>query len=168
MSEPYLSEIRLVAFNFAPQGWAFCNGQTLPINQYTAQFSLLGTTYGGDGITTFQLPNLQGRVPMGWGNGYVLGESSGESTHTLTISEMPAHSHSLLCVAGAATTKSPSSASLAEPATAVGKIYGSTGSASMSAASITTAGGGLSHNNMQPYLTMNFIIALVGIFPSRS
>ena len=165
MSEPFLSEIKIVSFNFAPKGWALCNGQLLPINQNQALFSLLGTTYGGDGRVNFALPNLQGRIPIYFGNGHTLGETSGEENHTLILSEMPAHAH-------------PVSASNANPnqglptgnmwANGAGAYSSSSPDSSMNPASISSAGGSQPHTNVQPFLVLNFIIALVGIFPSRN
>lgn len=165
MSSPYLSEIRIVSFNFAPRGWASCNGQLLPINQNQALFALLGTTYGGDGRVNFGLPNLQGRVPIHFGNGHTLGEAGGEENHTLNLQEMPAHTHTF-------------SASNADPdqGTPAGNMWannsgaysGAAPDSSMNPASINTVGGSQAHSNLQPYLVMNFIIALQGIFPSQS
>jgi microcystin-dependent protein len=165
MSEPFLSEVKIVSFNFAPKGWALCNGQLLPINQNQALFSLLGTTYGGDGRVNFALPNLQGRIPIHFGNGHTLGEVGGQENHTLTAQEMPAHTHTI-------------SASNAAPnqGTPAGNMWsGNSGAyssaspdSSMNPASISNAGGNQPHTNIQPYLVLNFIIALVGIFPSQS
>jgi microcystin-dependent protein len=165
MATPFLSEIRMFSFGFPPKGWAFCNGQLLPINQNQALFSLLGTTYGGDGRVNFGLPDLQARVPMHDGNGHTLGERGGEQGHTLIISEMPAHTH--------AVTGSSAQATLASPG---GNLWGSDGSspfaptpnAAMNAASITSIGGSQAHLNMSPFLTLNFCIALQGIFPSQT
>ncbi|GGR33239.1 phage tail protein [Deinococcus ruber] len=173
MSTPYLSEIRMMSFNFAPRGWALCNGQLLPINQNQALFSLLGTTYGGNGQTNFALPNLQGRVPIHMGNGYIQGESSGERTHTLTASEVPAHIHPLNASTGAATAIAPASAGipggnvLAAPTFPVYAPAGSTQTV-LAPAALLSSGGSQPHENMPPYLVMNFCIALQGIFPSRN
>jgi len=165
MAEPYLGQITMVAFNFAPKGYALCNGQLLPINQNQALFSLLGTTYGGNGTTTFALPNLQGATPLHQGSGFVLGQVGGEATHTLTQSEMASHTHQLKGDPAAATAPSPSgnvwAASTASP-------YGSTPSTAMNLAAIGDAGGSQPHDNFQPYLVINFVIALQGIFPSRN
>jgi microcystin-dependent protein len=170
MAEPFLAEIRIFSFNFAPNGWALCNGQTLSINSNQALFALLGTTYGGNGTTTFQLPNLQGRVGMHIGTGFPLGQTGGEEAHTLMVSEMPAHSHSANADDGSghATAFSPSGAYLAN--TAPNPIYsaGSSNMVSMSPAMLTTAGSGQAHENRQPFLTLNFCIALAGIFPSQN
>ena len=163
MAEPFLSEIRLFSFNFAPKGWAGCNGQLLPINQNQALFSLLGTTYGGNGVTTFGLPNLQGAAPMHQGGGHPLGEHAGEQIHTVTLSEMPAHTH-LVTASGA----NGSTAGPAVPA-AVNNAYGPPSNLTpLDPSSLTAAGGSQSHQNMQPFLVLNFCIALQGIFPSRN
>ena len=166
MATPFLSEIRIVSFSFAPKGWAFCNGQLLLINQNQALFSLLGTTYGGDGRTTFALPNLQGRVPIHTGNGHTLGQAGGEQTHTLTVAELPQHLHQLhatsvngdlIIAAGNELAGSPTQ--LYAPA--------DNNLAAMNPASIANTGGSQSHQNMEPFLTLNFCIALQGIFPSQ-
>lgn len=169
MSNPFLAEIRIVPFNFAPKGWALCDGQVMAISQNTALFSLLGTTYGGDGQSNFALPDLQGRAPMHAGQGpgltdRMLGEQAGEDTVTLLTSEMPSHSHTFTAATAAATEPDPEGAVLA---TSGSQAYG-TGSAVAMADAISTAGGGQPHENMQPYLTLNFVIALSGVFPARS
>jgi microcystin-dependent protein len=164
MAEPFLAEMRVFAFNFPPKGWAFCNGQTLPINQNAALFALLGTTYGGDGITTFQLPNLQGSVPMHTGNGFALGQIGGEANHTLSITEYPSHNHLIAGEEGPRVGTAPMGAVLAS-----GDIYclgPPTGA--LAATAVGSAGDGLPHTNLQPYLTVNICIALQGIFPSRN
>lgn len=167
MSEPFIAEIKIVSFNFPPKGWAFCNGQVLQINQNQALFSLLGTTYGGDGRVTFGLPNLQGRMPVFGGLGsIILGERSGEEAHTLTINELPAHAHPILASGNIADQPSPANNYL--PNDSVLIRYSNTPNASMSPAATSTAGGNQPHINMPPYLFLNFIIALVGIFPSRN
>jgi microcystin-dependent protein len=165
MSEPFLGEIKIISWNFPPKGWSFCNGQLLPINQNQALFSILGTTYGGDGRTTFALPNLQGRVPVHVGNGIILGQLGGETAHTLNISEMPAHNHIPV-----GTTSTPSSRSAAGNlwASNAANPYASTSNINMAPAAILPAGGSQPHENMSPYLVVNFIIALQGIFPSRN
>jgi len=176
MSEPFIAEIRIFAGNFAPRNWAFCNGQLLPIAQNTALFSLIGTTYGGDGRTTTALPNLQGRAPMhpGRGPGLTsrrLGERSGVETVTLSAAQMPQHNHSLNMSSDATDeegTSNPDSALTGET-DASDRIYGPPSSLSpMDAQALASVGGGQAHNNMQPFLTMNFIIALQGLYPSRS
>ena len=174
MGTPYLSEIRLFSFNFPPKGWAFCNGQTLAINQNTALFALLGTTFGGNGTTTFLLPNLQGQVPIHQGtdpsgNPYVEGQFSGEVSHTLTISEMPAHVHTLMASNATATATSPQASVPAQPVANVGAIYGpASAPTTMAPQAIANAGGSQPHTNMQPYLVLTACIALVGVFPSRN
>lgn len=172
MSTPYLSEIRLFSFNFAPKGWSLCNGQLLPINQNQALFALLGTTYGGDGRTTFALPNLQGRVAMHQGSGHTLGERGGEELHTLTASELPAHVHipNGDAKAGDANTFRPQNAL---PANAAPTLVYSNGGAgfqgvTMNPAMVTTVGGSQAHENRQPFLTLSYCIALQGVFPSRN
>src|SRR5215469_4675541 len=164
MSEPFLGEIKIISWNFPPKGWTFCNGQLLPINQNQALFSILGTTYGGDGMTTFGLPNLQGRSPVHVGNGIVLGEKGGETSHTLNISELPAHTH---VPQGSSATPSagPGRNLWCKQTTSP---YAATSDSVMNPASITATGGNQPHENMSPYLVLNFIIALQGIFPSQN
>jgi microcystin-dependent protein len=164
MSEPYIAEIKIVSFNFAPKGYALCNGQLLPINQNQALFSLLGTTYGGNGQTTFALPNLQGRVPIHFGS-HTLGEASGQENVTLNISQLPAHNHLV-----SASNANPDQGSPAGNMWAgnTGAYSSASPDSSMNPASISSAGGSQPHTNMQPYLVMNFVIALQGIFPSRN
>jgi microcystin-dependent protein len=175
MSDPFVAEIRMVPFNFAPTGWAFCDGQIMPISQNTALFSLLGTTYGGDGKSTFALPNLQGTVPMhpGQGQGLSLrdlGEMSGSESVTLLVSEIPLHTHTIVATADSA-DDNDARPTTTFAAAAGGALYNSgpvTGSSpTMSASALTLAGGGLPHNNLQPYLVVNFIIAMQGVFPQR-
>jgi microcystin-dependent protein len=165
MSEPFLGEIKIISWNFPPKGWTFCNGQLLPINQNQALFSILGTTYGGDGMRTFGLPNLQGRMPVHVGNGIVLGEQGGETTHTLNISELPAHNH-----VAVGSTNAPSGLISGNLwATFAGQTpYATASSGSMDPTSILATGGNQPHENMSPYLVLNFIIALQGIFPSQN
>jgi microcystin-dependent protein len=165
MSEPFLGELRIVSFNFAPKGWAFCNGTLLPINQNQALFSLLGTTYGGDGRVNFGLPNLQGRTPLHFGGGFLLGQSGGEQSHTLAVQELPIHSHVATASSNAADTASPNGTYWA---TAGSNVYSSTGNASMGAGTSGSLGNGQPHDNMSPYLVLTFVIALQGIFPSRN
>src|ERR1043166_8463236 len=165
MSEPFLGEIKIISWNFAPKGWAFCNGHLLPINQNQALFSILGTTYGGDGRVNFALPNLQGRSPVHVGNGIVLGQLGGEITHTLNISELPAHPHVPVGVTVAPDQPTPGGFLRASNNGA----YSTGGpSAAMSPAGITATGGSQAHENMSPYLVLNFVIALKGIFPSQN
>lgn len=170
MSTQYLGELRIFSFSFAPKYWALCNGQLLPINSNTALFSLLGTTYGGNGITSFALPNLQGRIPMHVGNGHVLGEQAGEETHAILPSEMPAHTHlpNADIRAGDNTSSNPRGAYLANTAPVLLYSSGSSNLVTMAAAMVSTAGGSQAHENRQPYLTLNVCIALQGIFPTAA
>ncbi len=166
MAEPFLSEIRLMSFNFAPKGWALCNGQFLPINQNQALFSLLGTTYGGNGQTTFALPDLRGRVPIHEGNGRTLGERGGEEAHTVTQQEMAQHIH---LANGSTVAAETSTASNAAYLGVVNNTYVAANNlTAMAASEITNVGGSQAHENRQPYLTLNFCIALQGIFPSQN
>jgi microcystin-dependent protein len=169
MAEPFLSEIRIMSFNFAPKGWALCNGQLMPINQNQALFSLLGTTYGGDGRVNFGLPNLQGRVPIHMGSGHTLGEVGGEQAHTLSISEIPTHAHVLNASTTVATTNTPGNTLVTGQSTA-SSLYASaaSGLVAMSPAAVASVGGSQAHLNMQPFLTLSFCIALQGIFPSQN
>jgi len=172
MSEPFLSEIKLVSFNFAPKGWALCNGQFLPINQNQALFSLLGTTYGGNGQTTFALPNLRGRVPIHEGSGHTLGEAAGSTSVTINIQQLPQHNH--LLTANMAVVDANTNATQGAPTNNnwanTGKVQWCTSApnAVMNPQSVTNVGGSQPHNNMMPYLVLNFIIALQGIFPSQN
>jgi microcystin-dependent protein len=177
MSDPYIGEIRATGYNFPPVNWAQCNGQTLPISQFTALFSILGTYYGGDGKSTFGLPNLQGICPLQYGQGaglsYIdVGEPGGDAQVTLQTPQMTAHPHGIGVVSAEGTAKSPSLAALAEARTGrVGALQygtGATGQVPMNARMLAMAGGSQPHNNMPPYLVVNFIIALQGIFPPRS
>ena len=167
MAEPFLSEIRIMSFVFAPKGWALCNGQLLPINQNQALFSLLGTTFGGDGRVNFALPDLRARVPIHVGNGHTLGERGGEPAHTISISEMPMHTHFLNCTNNVATTQDATGAVYA---TAGGDSYGPAVAplGVMNPAIVGNVGGSQAHLNLQPFLVLNFCIALQGIFPSPS
>jgi microcystin-dependent protein len=165
MASPFIGEIRCISFNFPPKGWALCNGALLPINQNQALFSILGTTYGGDGRTNFALPNLQGSTPIHTGSGFTLGQRSGEANHTLSISELPLHNH----IPNGSTANSDAS-------TPAGNFWGSNGLSSYSPTNpsvampnaIAVTGGGQAHPNTQPYLVINIIIALNGIFPSQN
>jgi microcystin-dependent protein len=179
MANPYLGEIRMFGFNFAPTGWALCNGQILPISQYTALFSLLGVTYGGNGTTNFALPNLQGHVPISSGQGpglsnYALGQVGGEQNVTLLQTQMPTHTHPLPAVPGAATSSSPAGGMVASGkgsgrgAFAINSYSAASAGTSLNPVLVGPSGGSLPHNNMQPYLVMNWCIALNGIFPPRS
>ena len=165
MAEPFLSEIRIASFVFAPKGWALCNGQLLPINQNQALFSLLGTTFGGDGRVNFALPDLRGRVPMHVGSGHTLGERGGEQAHTVTLQEMPMHTHVASGTLNTATQQTPTANTYL--ARGSRPMYGpAQGLVAMAPQGVTNAGGSQAHLNMMPFLTLNFIIALQGIFPS--
>lgn len=165
MGQPYVGEIRMFAGNFAPAGWMFCEGQLVPISENEVLFQLIGTTYGGDGQSTFALPDLRGRIPLHQGNGFILAETGGAEEITLTASQIPAHAHAMLANSGAGSASSPQNNLLA---TAVGNIYsGVTGmQVNMSPQAVSAVGGNQPHNNFQPYLCVNFIISLFGIFPS--
>ncbi|MDQ1523715.1 MAG: hypothetical protein QOG00_2281 [Pyrinomonadaceae bacterium] len=168
MSEPFLSEIRIMSFNFAPKGWAQCNGQLLPINQNQPLFSLLGTTYGGDGRVNFALPDLRGRTPIHEGSGHTLGERGGEQAHTLTIAELPMHAHVANATSIPATTNTPGTSLLLAQSTS-SQLYGAPSNlTAMAPNAIANVGGSQAHLNMQPFLTLTFCIALQGIFPSQN
>jgi microcystin-dependent protein len=167
MSDPYIGEVRMFAGNFAPNGWALCSGQLLPISEYEALFALIGTTYGGDGQSTFALPDLRGRVPVHFGVGIVVGEQAGAETVTLTTNQIPAHTHAHSASASPASTTGNPTGLTANSGTTL--IYGADApSIPLNAAAISTVGGNQPHDNMAPFLTVNFIIALFGIFPSPS
>ena len=175
MSEPFIAEIRIFAGNFAPRSWAFCDGQLLPVSQNTALFSLIGTTYGGDGRTTTALPNLQGRAPMqpGQGPGLTsrrLGQTGGVTTVTLSEAQMPQHSHPLTASSDSADEDGTTNVTNARTAEtdASDRIYGTGTATAMSPSALDNTGGSQAHNNLQPYLVMNYIIALQGLYPSRS
>ena len=168
MSQPFIGEVKVVSFNFPPRGWAFCNGQLLPINQNQALFSILGTTYGGDGRVNFALPNLQGRMPLHVGAGITLGTAAGEASHTLTVNEMPAHNHPAMAQSAVAPTPGGGSPNNTVWATAPSPVFGTSPNVGMNAAAVSNAGNGQPHENQAPYLTLNFIVALQGIFPSRN
>lgn len=165
MAEPFLSEIRIMSFGFAPKGWATCDGQLLPINQNQALFSLLGTTFGGDGRVNFALPDCRTRVPVHVGQGHTLGERGGEQTHTLSISEIPTHVHSL---AGSTTAAETNAATGAYLGTVSNAYTAASNLVALGATEVGNVGGSQPHLNMQPYLTLNFCIALQGIFPSQN
>jgi microcystin-dependent protein len=165
MTTPFLSEIRIMAFNFAPRGWALCNGQILPVSQNQPLASLLKNTYGGDGQTTFGLPNLQGRTANHVGTGFVLGQAAGESAHTLTTNEVPSHTHTAYGSSAAADSDLPAQNYLG----AADNIYAPPAHlTAIHPSTVTSAAGGQAHNNMQPYLVLNFCIALSGIFPTQN
>ena len=167
MAEPFLSEIRLMSFGYAPRGWALCNGQLLPINQNQALFSLLGTSFGGNGQTNFALPDLRGRTPIHVGSGHTLGEQGGEQVHTLSIAELPTHTH---VASGTSNSTDPNGTNIPTGnllATGPGEIYsGAASLVAMGPSTIANVGGSQAHLNMQPFLTLSFCIALTGIFPS--
>jgi microcystin-dependent protein len=165
MAQPYVGEIRMFAGNFAPAGWMFCDGQLLPISENETLFQLIGTTYGGDGQTTFALPDLQSRVPLHMGNGPILAETGGVETVTLTTQQIPIHNHALLGSTGNGDQANPSGNVLAS--STLLKLYAvETANATMAASAISPVGGSQPHENLQPYLALNFIISLFGIFPS--
>jgi microcystin-dependent protein len=164
MADPFLSEIRIMSFGYAPRGWAMCNGQLLPINQNQALFSLLGTVYGGNGQTTFALPDLRGNVPIHVGSGFTLGQKGGEQSHTVTMSEMPLHTHVGNAASIDGTVVIPTGNFLARSAS---QLYAPPNNLTpMSPGTVTNVGGSQAHLNMQPFLVLNFCIALQGIFPS--
>src|SRR5687767_9158469 len=161
---PFLAQLQIFSFNFAPQGWAQCNGQLLPINQNQALFSLLGTTYGGNGQTNFALPDLRGKVPLHFGSGFTLGQTGGTAAHTLSISEMPAHTHQAF-----GSSNGPGSTTPANnfwPSNTGFAPYDAATNTVMASSAVTNVGGSQPHNNMSPYLVLNICIALQGIFPS--
>jgi len=166
MSEPYLSEIRIMSFNFAPRGWAMCNGAVLPINQNQALFALLGTTFGGDGRVNFALPNLQGRAPLHVGSGFKLGQAGGETAHTLSSAELRAHVHVAMGSTGTPNSVTPGNALMTQRPTQA--YHAPTNTVALNAQSLQTVGGSQAHENMQPYLALNFCIALQGNFPSQN
>lgn len=168
MAEPFLSEIRIMSFGFPPKGWATCDGQLLPINQNQALFSLLGTTYGGDGRVNFGLPNLQGRASIHMGASHTLGERGGEQGHTLSISEIPTHVHTAQATTATATTNNPTSSVMLAKSTAANLYATATNLVAMAPNELANVGGSQAHLNMQPFLVLNFSIALQGIFPSQT
>ena len=172
MADPFVAEIRIFPFNFAPKGWAWCDGQLMPLSQNTALFSLLGTTYGGDGKSNFALPNLQGSAPMHPGQGpglslHDLGETGGSETVTLLQSEIPAHSHAVSASQADGTSQTPAGEKLAT-GVAIGQYAVPGALTQLSPSALTPAGGDQPHNNLQPYLTLNFNIALQGVYPPRT
>jgi microcystin-dependent protein len=172
MGTPFMSEIRIMSFNFAPRGWAQCNGQLLPINQNQALFSLLGTTYGGDGRVNFALPDLRGRVPIHMGQGFSEGEKAGEIAHTLSISETPTHVHTLNASSSQGDKVNPNFGNVGNViAQDPGKAYSPSftpSAANLNPASVSNVGGSQPHTNLQPYMVLNFCIALQGVFPSQN
>ena len=167
MSDPFIGEIKMTSFSFAPRGWAFCSGQFLPIAQNTALFSLLGTMYGGDGITTFRLPDLRGRAPLRT-DGFNQGESAGSVSHPLSLGELPTHVHPLMVALDYIHANDPAGRVLGSvEAGGANSYHAPDGTAALHPSSLGSAGGSQPHNNLQPYLVANFIIALQGIFPSR-
>jgi microcystin-dependent protein len=169
MAQPYVGEIRMFAGNFAPAGWMFCEGQLLPISEYETLFNLIGTTYGGDGQSTFALPDLRGRIPLHFGNGFTLAETGGVETITLTVSQIPAHSHPFLATANTAASNNPQG-NLGAVNNVFGVFpYGSDAPRlNLSPNAISSVGGSQPHDNFQPYLCVDFIISLFGIFPSQT
>ena len=172
MAEPYLAEIRIVGFNFAPRGWANCDGEILPINQNQSLYSILGTTYGGDGRTSFALPDLRGRTPIHAGsNGtssYSLGQKGGEETHALTAAEIPGHTHTLQAQNDVPLGDEPNASVLAQGLQSTYVNDDSSKRVGMASSAVSSAGGGGGHNNMQPFLSVRYIIALLGTFPPRN
>lgn len=172
MSQPFIGEIRMFAGNFAPVGWAFCNGALIPISENDALFNLIGTTYGGDGQNTFALPNLQSRVPVHVGPGFALGQAAGAETVTLTTSQIPAHSHVPTCFSNpgvGGNSNTPDQGLWASATQTVGEVYAAAApSLTMNPGAIGSAGGSQPHDNMLPFLVINFIISLFGVFPSQS
>ena len=167
MSQPFVGEIRMFAGNFAPAGWMLCDGQLLPISENDTLFNLIGTTYGGDGQSTFALPDLRGRVPLHQGNGSVLAETGGAETITLTVSQIPAHSHPLVGTTSITNDTSPANNVVAQSNT-LDPYQSTAGGSPMAAQSISSVGGSQPHDNFQPYLCINFIISLFGIYPTQS
>lgn len=167
MGQPYIGEVRMFAGNFAPAGWMFCEGQLLPISEYETLFTLIGTIYGGDGQSTFALPDLRGRLPIHQGNGFILAENGGAEEITLTVNQIPLHSHPFLATLNGGTTTNPNPNLLSNSPNVQVYIEDTT-SVNMSAQSVSSVGGSQPHTNFQPYLCINFIISLFGIFPSQT
>jgi microcystin-dependent protein len=169
MAQPYVGEIRMFAGNFAPAGWMFCEGQLLPISENETLFQLIGTTYGGDGQSTFALPDLRGRIPLHQGNGFILAETGGAEEITLTVQQIPAHGHSLLGSANQATTNTPASNVFAQSSGATIFPYGTDQPlTTLHPSTVSPVGGSQPHTNFQPYMCVDFIISLFGIFPSAT
>jgi microcystin-dependent protein len=168
MASPFIGEIRMFGGNFEPQGWAFCNGQLLPISENQALFALIGTTYGGDGQTTFALPNLQGRFPIHQGSGSVIGQQSGSETVTLTANQIPAHTHAAQCSTQGAAASPNGAVWGTDPGGNIAPYSTSAANGTMNAGALSPAGGNQPHDNMQPFLVVSFIISLFGIFPSQN
>jgi microcystin-dependent protein len=169
MAQPYVGEIRMFAGNFAPAGWMFCEGQLLPISENETLFNLIGTTYGGDGQSTFGLPDLRGRLPLHFGNGFVLAETGGVETVTLTVQQIPAHNHALLASSNVASQTAPAGLLAGKSSGATTSPYGTDQPLiAISPQAVGTTGGSQPHNNFQPYLCVDFIISLFGIFPSQT
>jgi microcystin-dependent protein len=166
MAQPYVGEIRMFAGNFAPAGWMMCEGQLLPITENETLFQLIGTTYGGDGQSTFALPDLRGRVPVHQGNGFILAETGGAESITLTVQQLPVHSHPLVASVADGTSVNPGGAVLAQTQPGIARYFEDAPTVNMSPQAISSIGGSQPHENMQPYLCVNFIISLFGIFPS--
>ncbi len=166
MAQPYVGEIRMFAGNFAPAGWMFCEGQVLPISENETLFQLIGTTYGGDGQETFGLPDLRGRIPINWGNGYMLAQTGGTESETLTVAQIPSHSHPLTASTADGTSANPEGAVLAQTAAGTNLYYQDAPTVNMAGTAIAPVGGSQPHSNVQPYLCVSFIISLFGIFPS--
>ena len=168
MAQPYVGEVRIFAGNFAPAGWMFCEGQLLPISEYETLFNLIGTTYGGDGQSTFALPDLRGRLPLHQGNGFTLAETGGVETVTLTVAQMPAHSHPMVGSSHNASASSAKNNVLAQTPTYTPYIAGVPANTPLASSSVTSIGGSQPHTNIQPYLCLDFIISLFGIYPSQT
>jgi microcystin-dependent protein len=169
MAQPYVGEIRMFGGNFAPAGWMFCEGQLLPISENETLFNLIGTTYGGDGQSTFGLPDLRGRIPIHQGNGFTLAENGGAETVTLTVQQIPSHNHAFLATGNTATSTAPANNVLAATSEATVSAYGTDApKTNLAPQSISAVGGSQPHNNFQPYLCVDFIISLFGIFPSQT
>lgn len=166
MAQPYVGEIRMFAGNFAPAGWMFCDGQLLPISENETLFQLIGTTYGGDGQSTFALPDLRGRIPIHQGNGFILAETGGAEEITLTVSQIPAHSHPFLASTSAGTSPNPQNSVVSQTDGTISLYIADPPNVNMNAGAISSVGGSQPHTNFQPYLCVDFIISLFGIFPS--